>query len=146
MPIDDLMEVSRITRGKIELQASPVALDRGVLDAVEVSKPLFVAAEQELVLDLHCAPCHVHGDAVRLTQVFANLLNNASKYTPPSGRIVVTMLSDAKTVQVQITYTGIGIPPHPTWWTPYSTCSSRSVAHPAPPRAVWASASRWCAA
>ena len=110
--IDDLMEVSRITRGKIELQASSVALDRVVLDAVEVSKPLFVAAEQELVLDLHCAPCHVHGDAVRLTQVFANLLNNASKYTPPGGRIVVTMRSDARSVQVQITDTGIGIPPH----------------------------------
>lgn len=110
--IDDLMEVSRITRGKIELQAESVALDRVVLDAVEVSKPLFVAAEQELVLDLHCAPCNVHGDAVRLTQVFANLLNNASKYTPPNGRVVVTMRSDAGSVQVQITDTGIGIPPH----------------------------------
>lgn len=110
--IDDLMEVSRITRGKIELQATPVALDRVVLDAVEVSKPLFVAAEQDLVLDLHCATCDVHGDAVRLTQVFANLLNNASKYTPPGGRIGVTMRSDARSVQVQITDTGIGIPPH----------------------------------
>jgi signal transduction histidine kinase len=110
--IDDLMEVSRITRGKIELQSASVALDRVVLDAVEVSKPLFVAADQELVLDLHCASCAVNGDAVRLTQVFANLLNNASKYTPPSGRVVVAMRSDGKVVQVQITDTGIGIPPH----------------------------------
>lgn len=110
--IDDLMEVSRITRGRIELQPSPVALDRVVLDAVEVSKPLLIAAGQELVLDLHCAPCTVNGDSVRLTQVFANLLNNASKYTPPAGRILVDMRSDDSTVAVQITDTGIGIPPH----------------------------------
>lgn len=110
--IDDLMEVSRITRGKIELQPSSVALDRVVLDAVEVSKPLFVAAEQELVLDLHCAPCDVSGDAVRLTQVFSNLLNNASKYTPPKGRIVVTMRTEGQSVLVRVSDTGIGIPPH----------------------------------
>ncbi|WP_439586015.1 hybrid sensor histidine kinase/response regulator [Hydrogenophaga sp.] len=110
--IDDLMEVSRITRGKIELQPATVALDRVVLDAVEVSKPLFVAAGQELMLDLQCAPCTVHGDVVRLTQVFANLLNNASKYTPPNGRILVAMRADDSTVQVQVTDSGIGIPPH----------------------------------
>ncbi len=110
--IDDLMEVSRITRGKIELQPATVVLDRVVLDAVEVSKPLFVAAGQELVLDLQCATCTVHGDAVRLTQVFANLLNNAAKYTPPKGRIVVTMRSDGRDVKVQVTDSGIGIPPH----------------------------------
>ncbi len=110
--IDDLMEVSRITRGKIELQSTLVALDRVVLDAVEVSKPLFVAADQELVLDLHRASCTVNGDAVRLTQVVANLLNNASKYTPPGGRVVVALRSHGKRVQVQITDTGIGIPPH----------------------------------
>ena len=109
--IDDLMEVSRITRGKIELQLAAVSLDRVVMDAVDVSKPLFVAAGQEIVLDLHCAPCTVRGDAVRLTQVFANLLNNASKYTPPNGRIVVTMRSDERTVQVEVTDSGIGIPP-----------------------------------
>jgi CheY-like chemotaxis protein/anti-sigma regulatory factor (Ser/Thr protein kinase) len=83
-----------------------------VLDAVEVSKPLFVAANQELVLDLHRASCTVNGDVVRLTQVFANLLNNASKYTPPGGRVVVALRSHGDRVQVQITDTGIGIPPH----------------------------------
>ncbi|MES2887675.1 MAG: ATP-binding protein [Pseudomonadota bacterium] len=109
--IDDLMEVSRITRGKIELQPLPVALDRVVLDAVEVSKSLIAAAGQELVLDLQCTPCTVNGDAVRLTQVFTNLLNNASKYTPPDGRIVVAIRAQGETVTVQVTDTGIGIPP-----------------------------------
>ncbi|MBT9464304.1 MAG: response regulator [Hydrogenophaga sp.] len=108
--IDDLMEVSRITRGKIELRLAAVALDRVVLDAVDVSKPLLDAAGQELVLDMPPVPCTVNGDAVRLTQVFANLINNASKFTPPQGRISVSLRSDAQNVQVQVADSGIGIP------------------------------------
>jgi signal transduction histidine kinase len=108
--IDDLMEVSRITRGKIALRPSPVALDRVLRDAAEVSKPLLVAARQELILDMPPAPLTVHGDAVRLTQVFANLLNNASKFTPPEGVIRVSLMSDGQTARVQVTDTGVGIP------------------------------------
>ena len=108
--IDDLMEVSRITRGKIALRPSTVALDRVVRDAIEVSKPLLRAARQELILDIPPQAPAVHGDAVRLTQVFANLLNNASKFTPPKGVIRVSLTSDGNTARVQITDTGVGIP------------------------------------
>ncbi|QHE88965.1 hybrid sensor histidine kinase/response regulator [Hydrogenophaga sp. BPS33] len=108
--IDDLMEVSRITRGKVELQLAPVALDRVLRDAAEVSKPLLASARHELVMDLSTAPCAVQGDAVRLTQVFANLINNAAKFTPAQGRIVVSMRPHGDTVCVQVADSGIGIP------------------------------------
>ena len=108
--IDDLMEVSRITRGKIELRLAPIALDRVVRDAAELSRPLLAAGRHELVLDLPPVPCTVQGDGVRLTQVFANLLNNAAKFTPPQGRIVVSLRSDRHTARVQVRDSGVGIP------------------------------------
>jgi signal transduction histidine kinase len=108
--IDDLMEVSRITRGKIELQSAPVALDRVVRDAAELSKPLLTAGRHELVLDIAPGPTTVHGDAVRLTQVFANLLNNAAKFTPTHGRIKVTLRPQGHTVRVEVIDSGVGIP------------------------------------
>ncbi|WP_382324221.1 ATP-binding protein [Hydrogenophaga sp. UC242_53] len=109
--IDDLMEVSRITRGKIELRLAPISLDRVVRDAAELSKPLLAAGRHELELDLPPMPCTVQGDGVRLTQVFANLLNNAAKFTPPQGRIVVSLRSDGRTARVQVRDSGVGIPP-----------------------------------
>lgn len=108
--IDDLMEVSRISQGKITLRTTAIALDDLVRDAVEVTRPLFASSNQTLVLDLPAQPCHVQGDAVRLTQVITNLLNNASKFTPAEGRIRVSMHSDDKLVRVQVTDSGIGIP------------------------------------
>jgi two-component system, sensor histidine kinase len=87
-----------------------VTLDLVVRDAVEVSKPLIVAARQDLILDIPPVALTVHGDAVRLTQVFANLLNNASKFTPPEGVIRVSLTSDGKNARVQVTDTGVGIP------------------------------------
>jgi signal transduction histidine kinase len=108
--IDDLMEVSRITRGKIALRPATVALDRVLRDAVEVSKPLVTAARQELILDMPPGVLTVHGDAIRLTQVFANLLNNASKFTPSKGIIRVSLMSDGTNARVQVTDTGVGMP------------------------------------
>jgi two-component system, sensor histidine kinase len=108
--IDDLMEVSRITRGKIALRPSAVALGQVMRDVVEVSKPLLVAARQKLVLDIPPEALIVHGDAVRLTQVFANLLNNASKFTPPEGIIRASLRSDGEHALMQVTDTGVGIP------------------------------------
>lgn len=108
--IDDLMEVSRISQGKITLRTATIALDGVVRDAVEVCRPLFAASNQTLFLDLPPTPCHVQGDAVRLTQVITNLLNNASKFTPTEGHIRVSMHSDDRFVRVEITDSGIGIP------------------------------------
>ena len=108
--IDDLMEVSRVTHGKIALRTSVIALGDVVRDAVEVTRPLITAAHQNLLLELPPVACHVLGDEVRLAQVFSNLLNNASKFTPSKGNIRVSMNWDEETVRVQVIDSGIGIP------------------------------------
>lgn len=108
--IDDLMEVSRVTHGKIALRSSTLALDDVVRGAVEVTRPLITAAHQRLLVELPPEACHVLGDEVRLAQVFSNLLNNASKFTPPGGDIRISMSQDQKTVRVRVIDSGIGIP------------------------------------
>jgi PAS domain S-box-containing protein len=85
--IDDLLDVSRVTRGKVQLRTEPVEL-RAVLDrAVETSRPLIDARRHELTVSLPPAPMRVEADPTRLAQVVSNLLNNAAKYTPEGGRI-----------------------------------------------------------
>ena len=87
--VDDLMEVSRITRGKIELRKEALELGAMIAAAVETSRPLIEAARHELTVTLPPQPLVVEGDAVRLAQVFSNLLNNAVKYTDAGGRISI---------------------------------------------------------
>lgn len=108
--IDDLMEVSRMTRGKIALRPRVLSLNDVVRDAVEVNKPMITAAHQSVFLDLPPQACHVRGDEVRLTQVFSNLLNNASKFTPSDGSIRVSVSAMEGTVRVRVTDSGMGIP------------------------------------
>jgi len=104
-----LLDVSRITRGKITLQKQPVALAAVVATAVEMSQPLF--ASRELVLEIAVAPSlRVDGDRVRLAQVFANLLNNAAKYTDAGGQIDLTAEREAEQVVVRVRDNGMGIP------------------------------------
>ena len=110
--VDDLMEVSRITRGKVDLRFRPVMLDSVIGDAVELSRPLLDAAGHTLTVDLTHDRLCVSGDAVRLTQVFSNLLNNAAKYTPPGGRVRVTARREDGDAVVVIADSGIGLPPH----------------------------------
>jgi CheY-like chemotaxis protein len=85
--IDDLLDVSRITRGTLTLQKAAVELRDVAELAVETVRPLIDSRGHELVIDLPDAPMHVQGDAVRLTQVLANLLTNAAKYTDEGGRV-----------------------------------------------------------
>jgi PAS domain S-box-containing protein len=106
--IDDLLDVSRITRGKLELRRQPVELTRVVQQAVETSRPNI---RQQFSVSLPSEPIHVHGDAVRLAQVLANLLNNAAKYTEPDGRIALTAAREGDQVCIRISDTGIGIDP-----------------------------------
>jgi signal transduction histidine kinase len=108
--VDDLLEVSRITRGKIELRREDVAMDAVVRGAIETTRPLLDAAGHELVVSLPAEPLLVSGDALRLGQVFANLLNNAVKYTPPKGRITITARREDDEVVVSVRDSGIGIP------------------------------------
>ena len=107
--IDDLMEVSRITRGKIALQLETVDLDKIVRDAIELSRPLLDASRHRLVTTIGPGPWAIRGDFVRLNQVFANLLNNAAKYTPEGGRVAIDMRREAGMARVTISDNGTGI-------------------------------------
>jgi signal transduction histidine kinase/ActR/RegA family two-component response regulator len=109
--VSDLMEVSRITRGKIELQLDELALDQVIRGAVELSRPLMDAGRHTLGVHVADASLALKGDGVRLTQVFANLLNNAAKYTPEGGRIDVFVEHDGHGhAVVRVKDSGVGIP------------------------------------
>jgi signal transduction histidine kinase/CheY-like chemotaxis protein len=107
--VDDLMEVSRITRGKIELRTETVDLGSVIAAAVETSRPLIDAARHKLTVTLPREPLMMEADPVRLAQVFSNLLNNSARYTDPGGRISVAALRESDGVVVTVSDTGIGI-------------------------------------
>jgi PAS domain S-box-containing protein len=107
--VDDLLEVSRITRGKIELRHERVELEAVVRAAVETSRPLLEAARHRLELSLPAEPLILEADPVRLAQVFANLLNNAAKYTEAGGRIALAARRQGDEAVVSVRDDGIGI-------------------------------------
>jgi signal transduction histidine kinase/DNA-binding response OmpR family regulator len=109
--VDDLLDLSRITRGKIRLQTEVVEVASVVARAVETSRPLIDARKHKLTVLLPTEPLRVRGDPVRLAQVLANLLNNAAKYTEEGGRIAVTAERDRDEVVLRVKDTGMGIPP-----------------------------------
>jgi len=110
--VDDLLDVSRISQGRLELRREPIDLAAVLRNAVETSRPLIDASRHELVVQPGpAAGIVVDGDMTRLTQVVANLLNNAAKYTPPGGRISLAMSLEAGEAVVRVTDSGIGIPP-----------------------------------
>ena len=109
--VNDLMEVSRITRGKIELRMEAVALEAVIKDAIELSRPLLEGSNHILSVDLCSQPLVVRGDGVRLTQVFSNLLNNAAKYTAPGGKIRIVLREEKRDAVVEIWDNGTGIEP-----------------------------------
>jgi signal transduction histidine kinase len=106
--VDDLLDVSRISRGKLDLRRERVELAEVVQEAVEISRPLIEAAGHELTVNLPPQPIYLHADFARLAQVFSNLLNNAAKYTERGGRI---WLSAERT------------PPHPALSPPHPALS-----------------------
>lgn len=108
--VDDLLEVSRITRGKVELKKAPVDLATIVRSAVETSQPLIEAGLHRLTVSLPEEPLRLDADPVRLTQVFANLLNNAAKYMEAGGDIRFTAQRQGAAAVVSIQDTGVGIP------------------------------------
>ena len=107
--VDDLIDVSRITRGKIELRKDAVNLESAIEAAVETSRPLIEASRHELHVAFPVEPLIVDADPMRLAQVFSNLLNNAARYTDPGGRISIEARRDMHTAVVAITDSGIGI-------------------------------------
>jgi signal transduction histidine kinase/DNA-binding response OmpR family regulator len=109
--VDDLVDVSRIRTGKVELRRGPVELARIVEDAVAAVEPLARSQGQELAVELPDRPVTTTGDAVRLTQVVENLLHNASKYTDPGGHIRLRAAVDGAEVVIRVADDGIGIGP-----------------------------------
>jgi len=110
--IDDLLDVARISGGKLNLRMERVDLNGVLAGAVETSLPLIEAAHHELVLDLPEATLPVDGDATRIAQVVSNLLNNAAKYTPAGGRIGLSLRAQSGQAMIVVTDSGIGIPAH----------------------------------
>jgi PAS domain S-box-containing protein len=109
--LDDLLDVSRITRDKLELRKRRVRLAEVVEAAVETSRPIIDGGGHELAVTLPPEPVHLDADPVRLAQVFANLLNNAAKYTDGGGRIRLAAEVVGHEVAVSVKDSGIGIAP-----------------------------------
>src|SRR5262245_26260843 len=109
--VDDLLDVSRITRGNINLSREPVAVTTIVARAIETIQPLIAEQRHELTVDVPEESLEVEGDLTRLTQVLGNLLNNAAKYTDPGGAIAVGVRRVSTDVEIRVRDNGIGIPP-----------------------------------
>jgi PAS domain S-box-containing protein len=109
--VDDLLEVSRITRGQVELRREHVRLEAAINSAIETSEPLIRAGNHSLIVVLPEEPLLLDADPVRLAQIFANLLNNAAKYSDKGGQIEVTARRDGDDALITIRDSGDGIAP-----------------------------------
>jgi signal transduction histidine kinase/DNA-binding response OmpR family regulator len=109
--VDDLLDVSRITRGKIELKLEPIEVGQVIAAAIETSKPNIDAQRHTLSLQLPNEPLRVTGDFARVAQILSNLVNNAAKYTPKGGRISLSAALEGEEVVFRIRDSGVGIPP-----------------------------------
>jgi signal transduction histidine kinase len=108
--IDDLLDVSRVSQGKIELRKDTIRAEDVVRAAIEASRPLIDSAGHTLITDIPAEPIWLDADLTRLAQVVGNLLNNAAKYTPEGGRIAVSLRRDTGEAVIAVTDNGLGIP------------------------------------
>lgn len=108
--IDDLLDVSRITRGKLQLRKSVIRLSEVVQAAVEESQPLIDEAGQQLTVSIPKEPIYLEADPNRLAQVISNLLNNAARYTPYGGHIELSAARDNGELVLSVKDDGMGIP------------------------------------
>jgi signal transduction histidine kinase len=108
--VDDLLDVARITRGKIDLKIESIDVARVVAAAVETSRPTVDALQHELTMSLPSEPLRVRGDFTRVAQVLANIINNAAKYTDKGGRITLGAAREGSEVVFRIRDSGLGIP------------------------------------
>jgi signal transduction histidine kinase len=109
--VDDLLDVSRITTGKLRLTLEPLTIQEVVEAALDASRPQLDRAKLALATDIPSEPLKLVGDRVRLTQVFTNILNNAAKFTEPGGRVWLTVAPAGDRVSVTVRDTGVGIAP-----------------------------------
>jgi signal transduction histidine kinase len=108
--VDDLLDVSRITRGKINLAREPVEVTSLVARAVEAVQPLILERGHQFTIDVPDESIRIYGDPLRLTQALGNVLSNAAKYTERAGRISLHARRSDDTVEIRVRDTGIGIP------------------------------------
>jgi signal transduction histidine kinase len=108
--VDDLLDVSRITRGKVTLNSERLELRDVVVSAVELARPLLDANAHSLAIELPDGPLPIDGDRTRLAQVLANLLNNAAKYTQPGGHVALRVRREGTQWRIDVQDDGIGIP------------------------------------
>ncbi|MFN3159772.1 MAG: PAS domain S-box protein [Rubinisphaera brasiliensis] len=107
--VDDLLDVSRILRGKVELRKEQVELRELITRTVDAVNDQFTSRNQELTVRLPDAACWLNGDSVRLSQVIHNLLSNASKYTPPDGKVSISLERTERFLRISVRDSGIGI-------------------------------------
>jgi len=107
--LEDLLDVSRLTRNKVELRRDRIDVRQAIDQALETTQPLIESQGHRLLLDLPEQPILLHGDLIRLTQVFANLLNNAAKYTDAGGQIALQVCTEGDRVRISVRDNGIGI-------------------------------------
>jgi PAS domain S-box-containing protein len=108
--VEDLLDVSRITTGKIKLEREPLDISAMLAQAIESSRAVFDAKRHTLEVNLLSEPMRVNGDMTRLSQVILNLLHNAAKYTPEGGRIQINTARDGDHVVIKVRDNGIGMP------------------------------------
>jgi CheY-like chemotaxis protein/two-component sensor histidine kinase len=109
--VDDLLDVSRITRGKIELRREPVELGPIVEQAVDAARALYGSRRHELTVDVPALPIRLHADPARLAQVVGNLLNNAFKFTDPGGHVRLSVERGDGEAVLRVRDDGVGIAP-----------------------------------
>jgi PAS domain S-box-containing protein len=107
--VDDLLDVSRITRGVLKLQTIPMDLQTAVHVAIETTRPLINSRKHRLRIEMLDHPIRVNGDITRITQVVINLLNNAAKYTPEGGEITIKVREEADDAVIRVEDNGAGI-------------------------------------
>jgi len=108
--VDDLLDVARITRGRINLSPQPIELAALIARAVETVQPLIQERGHEFTTEIPAGTLRVNGDPLRLTQALGNVLGNAAKYTERGGRITLTVRPQGTDVEIRVRDTGIGIP------------------------------------
>ncbi|HEV3437548.1 MAG TPA: ATP-binding protein [Gemmata sp.] len=108
--IDDLLDLSRIANGKIELRKQRIDIASAVQDALETSGPLIQASGHKLTVSIPPKPVYVDADRTRLAQIFANILNNGAKFTPHGGHIWLAVEQEGSDVVVKVRDNGVGIP------------------------------------
>ena len=109
--VDDLLDVSRITHGKIVLDKHRVELKEILNAAIETALPGIQSAHHQLEINLPPEPIFIDGDKARLTQIFGNIINNATKYTPENGKITISATVQGDAATVTVTDTGVGVSP-----------------------------------